>query len=89
VFEVDDAFCPWNAGRFRLAAVDGRAACERTDARPDIALSAAALGAAYLGGTRLAALQAVGRVRELRPGAVERASLAFGAAREPWCPEVF
>jgi predicted acetyltransferase len=89
VFEVDDAFCPWNAGRYRLAAVDGRAACERTDAPPDIALSAADLGAAYLGGTKLVALQAVGRVRELRPGAVERASLAFGAAREPWCPEVF
>jgi len=89
VLEVDDAFCPWNAARYRLAAVDGRAACERTDAPPDIALSAADLGAAYLGGTRLAALRDVGRVRELRPGAVDRASLAFGAVREPWCPEVF
>jgi predicted acetyltransferase len=89
VFEVDDAFCPWNAGHHRLAAVDGRAACERTDAPADIACSAADLGAAYAGGTTLAALHAIGRVRELRPGAVERASLAFGAAREPWCPEVF
>jgi predicted acetyltransferase len=89
VFEVDDAFCPWNAGRYRLAATDDRAACERTDASPDIALSAADLGAAYLGGTKLAALQAIGRVRELRPGAVERASPAFGTAREPWCPEGF
>jgi predicted acetyltransferase len=89
VLEVDDAFCPWNAGRHRLAAMDGRAACERTDAAADLALSAADLGAAYLGGTRLAALHAIGRVRELRPGAVERASLAFGTAREPWCPEVF
>ena len=89
VFEVDDAVCPWNAGRYRLAAVDGRAACERTDAPADVALSAAALGAAYLGGTKLAALQTVGRVNELRPGAVERASIAFGSAREPWCPEGF
>jgi predicted acetyltransferase len=89
VLEVEDAFCPWNAGRYRLAAVDGRAACERTDAAPDIALSATDLGAAYLGGTRLAALQGIGRVRELRAGAVARASIAFGAAREPWCPEVF
>jgi hypothetical protein len=30
-----------------------------------------------------------GRVRELTPGAVDRASIAFGAAREPWCPEIF
>jgi predicted acetyltransferase len=89
VLDVDDTFCPWNTGRYRLAAGDGRAACERTDAAADIALSAADLGAAYLGGTKLAALQAAGRVRELRPGTVERTSLAFGGAREPWCPEVF
>jgi predicted acetyltransferase len=89
VLEVDDAFCPWNAGRYRLAADAGRATCERTDAPPDIACSAADLGAAYLGGTSLAALRSIGRVRELRPGAVHRASLAFGWSREPWCPEIF
>ena len=46
VLEVSDAFCPWNAGRYRLAG----GGCERTDAEPDLALDAAALGAAYLGG---------------------------------------
>ena len=40
---------PWNAGRYRLAG----GGCERTDAEPDLALDAAALGAAYLGGTTL------------------------------------
>jgi predicted acetyltransferase len=90
VLDVEDAFCPWNAGRYRLAAGDdGAATCERTDAAPDIALSAADLGAAYLGGTKLAALRMTGRVRELTPGALDRASIAFGAAREPWCPEIF
>jgi predicted acetyltransferase len=89
VVEVEDAFCPWNAGRYRLAGGAGGATCERTDAPADIACSANELGAAYLGGTTLAALHAVGRLRELRPGAVERASLAFGSAREPWCPEIF
>jgi predicted acetyltransferase len=89
VLEVEDDVCPWNAGRYRLAAVDGRAACERTDAPADLALSARDLGAAYLGGTRLATLAVIGRARELRPGALERASVAFGAAREPWCPEIF
>jgi predicted acetyltransferase len=90
VFDVEDPFCPWNAGRYRLAAgEDGRATCERTDAAPDIALSAVELGAVYLGGTRLAPLRMTGRVRELTPGAVDRASIAFGAAREPWCPEIF
>ena len=46
---VADDFCPWNAGRYRLAG--GR--CEPTDAEPDLALDASALGAAYLGGTLL------------------------------------
>ena len=94
VVEVDDAFCPWNAGRWRLAAepADGgafAARCERSDAPPDLACSAADLGAAYLGGTTLATLAAIGRVRELSPGAVERASRAFGWTRQPWCPEIF
>jgi predicted acetyltransferase len=90
VLDVQDVFCPWNAGRYRLTAgEDGRATCERTDAAPDIALSATELGAAYLGGTRLAPLRMTGRVRELTPGALDRASIAFGAAREPWCPEIF
>jgi predicted acetyltransferase len=93
LIEVDDAFCPWNAGRWRLAtepAGDAFAAtCERTDASPDISCSAADLGAAYLGGTTLATLAAIGRVHEGSPGAVARASRAFGWTREPWCPEIF
>jgi len=93
VLEVDDAFCPWNAGRWRLTTepADGAfaATCERSDAAPDIACSAADLGAAYLGGTRLASLAALGRVRERSTGAVGRASRAFGWTREPWCPEIF
>jgi predicted acetyltransferase len=85
VMEVADAFCPWNAGRYRLAG--GR--CEPTHAEPDLALDASALGATYLGGTLLAELAQAGRVAELRPGALARASAAFRADVAPWCPEVF
>jgi predicted acetyltransferase len=85
VLDVSDAFCPWNAGRYRLAG----GGCEPTDADPDLALDAAALGAAYLGGTLLADLAAAGRVTELRPGALARASAAFRGEVVPWCPEVF
>ena len=46
VLELSDAFCPWNAGRFWLAG----GGCEPTEARPDLALDVATLGAAYLGG---------------------------------------
>jgi predicted acetyltransferase len=85
VLELADAFCPWNAGRYRLA--DG--ACEPTGAEPHLALDVAALGAAYLGGTTLHELAAAGRVRELRPGALDRASAALRGAVAPWCPETF
>jgi predicted acetyltransferase len=89
VLDVTDNFCPWNAGRWRLrGGVDG-AECVRTGDSPDLALSATELGAAHLGGTRLAALAAAGRVVEVRPGALAAASMAFGGQREPWCPEVF
>jgi predicted acetyltransferase len=85
VLEVSDAFCPWNAGRYRLAG----GGCERTDAEPDLALDAAALGAAHLGGTTLRELAGAGRVAELRPGALARASAALRGDVAPWCPEVF
>ena len=85
VLEVTDAFCPWNAGRYRLAG----GACERTEAEPDLALDASVLGAAYLGGTTLSELAEAGRVAELRPGAVARASAAFRGEVAPWCSEVF
>ena len=85
VLEVADTLCPWNAGRYRLAG----GGCERTDAAPDLALDAAALGAAYLGGTLLSELAGAGRVTELRPGALARASAAFRGDVAPWCPESF
>jgi predicted acetyltransferase len=85
VLELADAFCPWNEGRHRLSG----GGCERTDAEPDLALDAATLAAAYLGGTTLVALAEAGRVRELRPGALARASAAFRGAVAPWCPEEF
>jgi predicted acetyltransferase len=85
VIEVADEFCSWNAGRYRLAG----GSCSRVDADPDLALDVGALASAYLGGTTLISLAEAGRVRELTPGAVTRASAAFRGAVAPWCPETF
>ncbi|MFE9044067.1 GNAT family N-acetyltransferase [Streptomyces sp. NPDC012421] len=89
VFEVEDAFCPWNAGRWRLTGDAKGASCARTSDAADIALSVRELGAAYLGGTALAALAAAGRVGELRDGALAEASAAFGSEAAPWLPHGF
>jgi predicted acetyltransferase len=85
VFEVRDAFCPWNEGRWRLA--DGEAG--RTDADADLALDVSALGAAYLGGFRFAQLAQSGLVEERTPGAIDRADGIFRHGLHPWCPEIF
>ncbi|MFC8590559.1 GNAT family N-acetyltransferase [Streptomyces atroolivaceus] len=90
VLEVEDAFCPWNAGRWRLTVDEkGAAVCRRTDEDPELALSVNELGAAYLGGVSLTTLAAAGRVRELRVGALTEAALAFSSDAQPWCPHGF
>ncbi|GEC10333.1 UPF0256 protein [Streptomyces spinoverrucosus] len=89
VFEVEDEFCPWNAGRWRLSGDAKGATCSRTSDAADLALSVRELGAAYLGGVSLRALGAAGRVRELRAGALAEAAVGFGGAVAPWLPHGF
>ncbi|MFE9607302.1 GNAT family N-acetyltransferase [Streptomyces sp. NPDC006012] len=89
VFEVEDAFCPWNAGRWRLTGNAKGASCARTEDAADLALSVRELGAAYLGGVSLSSLAAAGRVRELRRGTLTEASVAFGSPVAPWLPHGF
>ncbi|MER5436802.1 GNAT family N-acetyltransferase [Streptomyces sp. NPDC002588] len=89
VLEVEDAFCPWNSGRWRLSGDAKGAVCGRTTDPADLALSVRELGAAYLGGVSLAALGAAGRVRELRQGALAEAAVGFGSPVAPWLPHGF
>lgn len=89
VFEVDDAFCPWNEGRWRLAGDEKGASCERTADAADLSLSVRELATMYLGDVSPAALARAGLVRELRPGALTEASVAFTSPVAPWLPHGF
>jgi predicted acetyltransferase len=89
VIELADEVCPWNAGRLRLSWDGERAECEPATADADLELSAAELGAAYLGGTTLLSLARAGRVRAHDRSALWAASVGFRGALEPWCPEMF
>lgn len=89
VFDVEDEFCPWNAGRWRLTGDSKGASCKRTEDLADLGLSVRELGAAYLGGVSLASLAGAGRVREVRAGAVAEASGAFASDVAPWLPHGF
>jgi predicted acetyltransferase len=89
VLEVTDPMRPRNRGRFRLEGGPDGAACEPTTAAPHLGLDIAALGAAYLGGPRLATLARAGRVVELVPGALSRADRMFMSDPAPLCTTHF
>lgn len=85
VIEVADAFCPWNAGRWKV----GTVGAEKTTADAELACDITALGSVYLGGFSWAQLARAGRVEERREGALARADALFVRDRAPWCPEIF
>jgi predicted acetyltransferase len=89
VLDVTDAQLPANTGRWRLTGGPDGATCRPTGDPADLACTTLELGAAYLGGTSLSALAAADRVRELRPGALDAASTAFGWHRLPAAIEMF
>jgi predicted acetyltransferase len=88
VLDVRDSFCPWVQGRYELEMSPDGAKCTLTDAEPDVTLSAADLGAIYLGGEKLTTLARAGRV-EGDYEALRRADVLLSWDRAPWCPEVF
>lgn len=85
VFDVRDAVCPWNEGRWKL---EGGSAV-RTDDDADLALDVSELGSAYLGAVSFAQLRDGLRLEELSDGAVRRADVIFEWRPLPWCPEIF
>ncbi len=89
ILDVEDRFCPWNEGRWRLTGGPSYARCDRTDGDPDLALSVETLGAIYLGDTSLGTLAAAGRVREITPGALAAATTAFSWPVATFSPETF
>lgn len=89
VLDVRDAFCPWVEGRYELEAGPDGAECRPTDREPDVVVSAADLGASYLGGARFGSLARAGRVEETSPGALGKADAMFYWDPPPWCPAVF
>lgn len=90
VLHVTDDRLAANQGSWRLTATAfGESSVTRTDDSPDLSLSVTELGAAYLGGTSLAALAAAGRVEEHTDGALLRTASAFGWPVAPVCSWVF
>jgi predicted acetyltransferase len=85
VLDVEDAFMPENAGRWRITP----SGTERTDDAADLRLDVTGLGSVYLGGFTFDALVRGSRAQELTEGAAVRADALFRTNVEPWCPEIF
>ena len=87
VIGVEDEFCPWIAGNYRLkSGAAGKAECSRTDDAADISVPAATLATCYFGNAKFADLFRAGRATEHTPGALLLADRAFAAEKQPWCP---
>ena len=89
VLEVRDESCPWNDGRYVLDGGPEGATCRPADAKPDLALSASDLAAAYLGTVSFTTLSHAGRVEQVSEGALALADAMFATALKPWCPYSF
>lgn len=93
--ELTDAFCPWNAGRWRLdvptgdSGARGVATVTPFDGDPDLSLDTSDLAAVYLGTFTFADLARAGRVAERRSGAVATADALFATEGAPWCSTMF
>jgi predicted acetyltransferase len=85
VFEVEDDFCPWNAGRWKLESGEAK----RTRAAVDIGCDVTALASVYLGGFTFPQLLRGGRIEEVKKGAAARADAMLRTDIQPWCPEIF
>jgi predicted acetyltransferase len=89
VLEVVDDEALGGTRRLHLDATPDGATCRPTDRSPDLTLPVAALGGAYLGGTRLRDLVLATGADEHRPGALAEADALLRTAEEPWCSTFF
>jgi predicted acetyltransferase len=76
-------------GRYTLEAGPDGAACTRSDATADLAMSVSTLGSIYMGGFSLRTLAHAGLVDEHRAGALAAADVLFRSPTTPWCSTWF
>jgi predicted acetyltransferase len=89
VLEVRDPGVAQGRQRVELEAGREGATCRATDRSPDLTVDIAALGAAYLGGSRLRDAVLATGAEEHRPGALAEVDGLFRTSDDPWCSTFF
>jgi predicted acetyltransferase len=89
--DVEDGFCSWNAGRYRLHVSEEWAPgeVERTEGPADIELDVSTLASIYLGAVRPSQFAMSERICEKTGGALVRADRMFASDRPPSCLSEF
>ena len=82
---VLDHSAPWNEATWRVEAADGKMRAEKTDADPDVELTAGALAPIFVGHRRPQAAAGVGLLRVFRQEAVDEMAEAFRVLHPPYC----
>jgi predicted acetyltransferase len=89
VLEIVDPEAPGGRTTLALDAGPDGATCRRSDRSPDLTVHVAALGAAYLGGTRIRDAVLEAGADEHSSGALGRTDALLRTADEPWCSTFF
>jgi predicted acetyltransferase len=89
VLELRDAFCPWNARRWRLEGDGVALRCTPADAPPDLTLDARELASLSLGGVSASELVRAALIDERRAGAARRLDALLASQRPPWNSFIF
>ena len=89
VLEVADPDIAGARPRVELQAGRDGATCRSTDRSPDLTVDIAALGAAYLGGSRLRDAVLAKGADEHRAGALAEIDGLFRTPADPWCSTFF
>ena len=85
---LTDAFCPWNAGSWRLDLDPAGGTATSSTEEPEIFLDTTDLASAFLGGVPLSRLAMAGRVTG-DAAAIESLTVALSTPLAPWTPEGF
>lgn len=89
VLGITDSRLPANTGRWHVVGGPDGATCTATERAADLELDVRELGAAYFGGTTLAALVNAGLARAADAATLQRASVAFSSPVAPHCGWTF
>lgn len=87
--EVRDDTAPWNEGRWRIEVAGGTVAVEKTEAQPDLTLTATTLAPLFNGYLSATATAFAGRIEVHDPDALATADAVFATSHPPYCADTF